>query len=292
MNIDQAFEYCGKITRDHYENFPVASLLIPKKIRPYVYSIYAFARTADDFADEPEYEGRRLEELDRWGKMLEECESGTPTHPIFIALQHTHRKSQIPIQLFRDLLTAFRMDVTVKRYENFERVLFYCKHSANPVGRLILHLFGYHDPELHKLSDYICTALQLANFWQDVSVDLKKDRIYIPQDEMKQFGYTTEQLFKKEINRSFKELLKYQVDRTQHLFDLGLPLCFSVKRPLSLELKVTWLGGTAILRKIEALEYEVLHERPKINKLDKVRLLFNAFTIKRPHNQISVPAEG
>lgn len=197
--INEAYRYCEQMAKSHYENFPVGSLLIPKAKRPYVWSIYAFARSADDFADEGypsrkdfpndsawkekiiSEENARLQKLNDWEKQSLEAAEGKASHPIFIALGQTIQDLKIPLQLLIDLLTAFKMDVTKRRYQNWEEVLFYCKHSADPVGRLILRIFGYNNPQLDEMSDAICTGLQLANFWQDIAVDREKDRIYIPQ---------------------------------------------------------------------------------------------------------------
>jgi phytoene synthase len=190
-SLEEAYAYCRRMAEMHYENFPVGSLLIPKARRKYVYSIYAFARTADDFADEG-YETTGLTESDRlaaledWQRRLGDCYAGNADHPVFVALAATIKELNLPDKLLSDLLSAFRQDVTKHRYANFDEVLDYCTRSANPVGRMILLLFNYRDEQLHRLSDHICTALQLANFWQDVSVDIRKDRVYLPEDEMVQ----------------------------------------------------------------------------------------------------------
>ena len=211
--INEAYRYCEQMAKSHYENFPVGSLLIPKAKRPYVWSIYAFARSADDFADEGypsrkdfpndsawkekiiSEENARLQELNDWEKQSLEAAEGKASHPIFIALGQTIQDLKIPLQLLIDLLTAFKMDVTKRRYQNWEEVLFYCKHSADPVGRLILRIFGYNNPQLDEMSDAICTGLQLANFWQDIAVDREKDRIYIPQTLLEKYKIPSEMLF-------------------------------------------------------------------------------------------------
>lgn len=278
--IKDAFAFCEQMARTHYENFPVGSLLIPKDKRKHVYSIYAFARTADDFADEgygtattPE---DRLHLLDEWEFQLESCYRGIASHPIFIALAETVRELRLPISLFRDLLSAFRQDVVQARYADFEEVLDYCRRSANPVGRLILLLFGYREENLHLLSDYICTGLQLANFWQDVAVDLEKDRVYLPQRDMWCFDYSEDELFAREFNDRYANLLKHQVDRTWQLFAYGKSLPKLVRGRLSFELSLTWHGGTRILELIERNGYDTLSQRPKITKWDKVVLLTRA----------------
>lgn len=280
--IADAFAFCEQIARAHYENFPVGSVLVPKAKRKHVYSIYAFARTADDFADEGYGTATttedRLRLLDEWEFQLESCYRGIASHPIFIALAETVRELRLPIQLFRDLLSAFKQDVVQSRYADFEEVLDYCRRSANPVGRLILLLFGYRDEQLHKLSDAICTALQLANFWQDVAVDLQKDRVYLPLDEIRHFGYSEKELFAQEFNSRYADLLKFQVDRTWQLFEAGKQLPKRVSGRLSFELSLTWHGGTRILELIERNGYDTLSQRPKITKWDKLVLLTRAIS--------------
>lgn len=280
--IADAFAFCEQMARAHYENFPVGSVLVPKAKRKHVYSIYAFARTADDFADEGYGTATttedRLRLLDEWEFQLESCYRGIASHPIFIALAETVRELRLPIQLFRDLLSAFKQDVVQSRYADFDEVLDYCRRSANPVGRLILLLFGYRDEQLHKLSDAICTALQLANFWQDVAVDLQKDRVYLPLDEIRHFGYSEKELFAQEFNSRYADLLKFQVDRTWQLFEAGKQLPKRVSGRLSFELSLTWHGGTRILELIERNGYDTLSQRPKITKWDKLVLLTRAIS--------------
>lgn len=279
-SVADAFAYCENMARTHYENFPVGSLLVPKAKRKHVYSIYAFARTADDFADEgygtATTQADRLQLLDDWEFQLENCYRGIATHPIFMALAETVRELYLPLELFRDLLSAFKQDVVKARYADFSEVLDYCRRSANPVGRLILLLFGHRDEQLHKLSDCVCTALQLANFWQDVAVDLEKDRVYLPQNEMQRFGYNEAELFAREFNPRYAELLKFQVERTWQLFAYGRELPQLVSGRLSFELNLTWHGGTRILELIEQQGYDTLNQRPKITKWDKVVLLMRA----------------
>jgi len=278
--VAEAFGYCERVARAHYENFPVGSLLVPRDRRAHVYNIYAFARTADDFADEgydtPLTESERLAALDDWERQLEDCYRGRASHPVFIALGETVRELRLPIQLFSDLLSAFKQDVVRRRYADFDEVLDYCRRSANPVGRLILLLFGYRDEHLHRLSDHICTALQLANFWQDVSVDLQKDRIYLPEDERRRFGCTEEDLKARRFNECSAALMQFQVERTRELFERGRALPALVRGRLAFELRLTWLGGMRILERIERQRYDTLSRRPKITTLDKITLLAKA----------------
>ncbi len=275
---EEGFQYCEQITRSHYENFPVASYCIPKNMRKYVWAIYAFARIADDYADEPGYTlAERMDNLNQWEQYLEECYNGTPTHRVFVALAETVERFQIPLELFQNLLTAFRSDVTVKRYDTFGDVLAYCNNSANPVGRLMLLLFNYRSESMLQLSDNLCTALQLTNFWQDVSVDIQKDRIYLPLEDMNEYSYSEHDLHNKLFDGRFRNLLAQQVSRTVEFFEEGKPLLSMVGRDLSLELKITWHGGNRILQRIRQKNYDVLSQRPVLSTLDKLRLLFQSF---------------
>jgi squalene synthase HpnC len=274
----EAFAYCERLAQAHYENFPVGSVLVPRRLRKHVYSIYAFARTADDFADEGYEtsgftEAQRLAALDDWQQKLERCFAGDAEDAVFIALAATVKELDLPKKLFTDLLSAFKQDVVKRRYANFDEVLDYCTRSANPVGRLILLLFGYREEKLHRLSDDICTALQLANFWQDVAVDIQKDRVYLPQDEMARFGVSIDELREKQFSDRYAALLKFQVERTWELFRRGRPLPEAVSGRLKYELRLTWFGGTRILERIEELGYDTLNRRPMITTFDKLGLL-------------------
>lgn len=298
MTEAEAFAYCAELTHSHYENFPVGSALVPKALQPAIHSLYAFMRTADDFSDENRRAGdekERLERLTNWESMLDDCEKGVAKHPIFIALRATLRHHQLPVQWLRDLLQAFKMDVTVREYPTEADLLAYCRYSANPVGRLILTLFGYRDEKLYPLSDSICTALQLANHWQDVAVDLEKDRIYLPQEDLKRYGLTSQDLFelKKRSSpaavsggslrrndgpptealggdkmKNFRRLMAFEVDRAQALFTQGKALPERVSGRLRLELRLTWRGGARTLEKIRAAHYNVFEHRPVVTKFD------------------------
>jgi squalene synthase HpnC len=276
-SIAEGFAYCERLARAHYENFPVGSWLIPQSRRQHVYNIYAFARTADDFADEG-YDAalsadERLAALADWEQQLEACFRGEARHPVFVALAETARDLRLPIELFRDLISAFKQDVVKRRYANFDEVLDYCRRSANPVGRLVLLLFDYRDEHRHRLSDDICTALQLANFWQDVAVDLEKDRIYLPMGELARFGYSEEELRDGRFNRRYAALLRFQVERTRELFERGRPLPGLVRGRLAFELRLIWHGGMRILERIEQSSYDTLSHRPRITRMDKIVLL-------------------
>ena len=273
-SLKESFEFCKRIAKSHYENFPVASLFIPKDKRRYVWSIYAFARVADDFADEgdtpPE---KRLEQLDRWADYLHECFEGRASHPIFIALAETVQRFDIPMLPLSCLLTAFRMDVTQKRFKTFNDILEYCKYSANPVGQLVLFIFGNASARPITLSDNICTALQLTNFWQDVAVDWVKGHLYIPLEDMGRFGYTEEGIENRFADEGFRKLMAFEVERTRQLFEEGKPLLKESVPGLRFELDLVWHGGMRVLDKIEALNYDVFRKRPVLSPGDKLSLL-------------------
>lgn len=274
----ESYAFCEQITYSHYENFPVASRFVPSDKRTHIAAIYAFARIADDFADEPGYtQAERIENLRRWEEQLVACYQGESAHPVFVALTETVERFQIPQELFQNLLTAFRSDVTIRRYETFEQVLDYCSCSANPIGRLVLLLFNYRSELLLMQSDAICTALQLTNFWQDVSVDLDKDRIYLPLEDMAQFGVSEQDLVSRLVTRGFRKLLSYEVARTERFFKEGKPLVHQVGRDLRFELKLTWNGGVRILDKIKAQGYDVFHKRPRLTVYDKMSMVLRSF---------------
>ena len=284
--IQAAYAECTRLAREHYENFPVGKL-VPREMQKHVHAVYAFARYADDLADEG-YAGarednrdvmtpdERLAALEDWEHQLLSKPSTPGLHPIFLALHETIRELDLPTSLFTDLLSAFKQDVIKRRYANFVEVLDYCRRSANPIGRLVLLLHGVREERLHELSDNICTALQLANFWQDVGVDLKKDRIYLPENERENHEVSEQSLFAYEITPAYRSLLKFQVERTQAIFDQGRPLTRELRGKLRIEIRMTWLGGTAILRKIEAQDYDTLNRRPKLGKVDMAMLLAKA----------------
>jgi len=280
VTIDEAFEYCAKLTTSHYENFPVASLFLPQEQRAYIQAVYAFSRTADDIADEfvrPPSE--RLEELARWEEQLHDCYHGKSTHPVFVALAETVNRMNIPIEPLSDLIAAFRQDVSVNRYGTFTELLDYCRRSANPVGRLVLMIFGYRDEELFRRSDSICTALQLANFWQDVDVDRGIGRCYLPIEDIDRFRYSIDRWEHRICDDAFRDLMKFEVDRTKALFYDGAPLPASVERDLRLELKLVWFGGMRILRKIERQKYDVFAGRPRLGAFDKSLVLASGLLI-------------
>lgn len=281
--VKEAFEYCERLTRAHYENFPVASRFIRRALRQHVCAVYAFARTADDYADEPGMTpAERMEALNQWERMLEDCYRGNATHPIFIALRETIQRFDLPSELFHALLHAFRIDVTKHRYETFDDLLEYCRYSAHPVGRLVLLLFNYRNDSLMRFSDHVCAALQLTNFWQDVSVDGARDRIYLPIEDMMQFGVSEEEVLARQYTSAFAELLAMEVSRTEDLFIQGEPLLGEVGDDLSFELRLTFAGGRRILQKIRRNHYDVLTRRPRLTSFDTLLLIGQALFQRSP----------
>ncbi|MBI5631447.1 MAG: squalene synthase HpnC [Elusimicrobia bacterium] len=276
-SVAAAYAFCQNLAASHYENFPVASRLLPKALRRPTAALYSFARIADDFADEPEYEGERQERLSDWRRRLHEAWLGGSTdHPVFIALGHCARTLDLPVEPFDDLLSAFLQDVEKKRYATFAELLDYCRRSANPVGRIVLMINGYRRDDFFKASDSICTALQLANFWQDLSVDLRKDRIYIPEEDFKAFGYSEADLRMGVVNERFRGLMKFQIGRTRALFEEGRGLSRELGWPLSWEIRLTWLGGREILRKIQRAGFDTITSRPALSKWDWIPLVARA----------------
>ena len=278
--LEEARAYCQRLATTHYENFHVASWFLPARLRPHFYSIYAYCRIADDLGDEVGNREQSLALLDLWGRELDACYRGEARHPVFVALAETIRICEIPQKPFADLLVAFRQDQTVTRYQTMADVLDYCKYSADPVGRLVLYACGYRDPQMFQLSDYTCTALQLANFWQDVSSDYARGRIYLPLDDMHRFGVDEATIARREPTAAFRELLRYEVDYTRELFTKGLPLINLVDRELAVDLDLFSRGGLEILRAIERRQYDVLTMRPVISKPRKLGLLARALWVK------------
>lgn len=273
--VRAAYAECRRRARRHDENFPVASFLVPRAGRDALAAIYAFARYADDIADEPGVENR-LEALAAWRAALERCYAGQAEHPVFVALGDAARRFGLSEEYFADLLRAFELDVRVNRHADFSSLLDYCACSANPVGRLVLELFGHRGAELFTLSDCICTALQLTNFWQDVGVDLERDRVYLPLADLARFNYSLDDLRARRADERWRKLMAFEVARTRELFMRGKPLPEKVTPELRKQLRLTWLGGMTILDRIEAAQFDVFVRRPKLGALDFLRLYLKA----------------
>ena len=279
-SLDEAREYCARLARTHYENFSVASWFLPRRLRQHFFNVYAYCRISDDLGDEVGDTAASLELLDQWQRELDSCYDGSPKHPVFVALAETVRQFDIPKHEFSDLLTAFRQDQTVTRFETFDDVLAYCHYSANPVGHLVLYLCGYRDAERQQLSDFTCTALQLANFWQDVGVDYAKDRIYLPLGDLRRFGVTEDDIAHHQNTPAFCAMMKFEVERARDWFRQGLPLVGKVDRELAVDLDLFSRGGMEILNAIEKQNYAVLGDRPEISKSRKLALVAHAAVAK------------
>jgi squalene synthase HpnC len=273
---EEAQAYTRWLATRHYENFNVASWLLPKELHQHFYNLYAYCRWADDLGDEIPVRGRALELLDWWERELDSCYEGRPSHPVFVALRETIVAKDVPKQPFADLLKAFRQDHAVKRYPTWDAVLDYCVYSANPVGRLVLYLCGYRDEERQRLSDATCTALQLANFWQDVSRDLEIGRIYIPLDRAAAHGLSEQDIVGRKFDARYVSLMKELIEYTRALFGKGMPLVKKVEGKLSVDLEMFSRGGLAVLDSIEAMGYDTLHRRPEVSKVKQVGLLGRA----------------
>jgi squalene synthase HpnC len=276
-SLAEAEAYCRRLARSHYENFSVATWFLPKALRQPFCNVYAYCRISDDLGDEVGNPALSLQLLDQWQNELEACYEGSPHHPVFVALAGTVKQFHIPQHEFSDLLTAFRQDQTISRYETFDDLLGYCKNSANPVGHLVLYLCGYSDAERQRLSDFTCTGLQLANFWQDVSVDYEtKNRIYLPLQDMRRFGVAEGDIEARRNTPAFRELLNFEVARAREWFEQGEPLIGTVSRELALDIELFTRGGQEILNAIERQDYAVLGQRPSISKSRKIALLLKA----------------
>jgi len=272
----EAREYCAGLARTHYENFSVATWFLPKRLRQHFFNVYSYCRISDDLGDEVGDAAAAIALLDQWQRELDACYEGRPKHPVFVALAETVRQFGIPKHEFSDLLIAFRQDQTITRFETFNDVLGYCRYSANPVGHLVLYLCGYRDPERQHLSDFTCTALQLANFWQDVSVDYEKGRIYLPLEDLRRFGVIEEDIAQKRNTPAFCAMMKFEVERARDWFRQGLPLVANVDRELAVDLDLFSRGGLEILNAIERQGFAVLGNRPAISKSRKLALVFRA----------------
>ena len=283
-NLEPAYQACIHLARSHYENFTVAARFLSQDVLPHLSAVYAYCRGVDDLGDE--VEGDRLALLEAWAADFELCYSGTPEMHHLKALQHTIHAYNIPPEPFRKLTEANRMDQRTQRYETFEQLLNYCNHSANPVGHLYLYVLGYRDEERHHLSDFTCTGLQLANFWQDINRDFAMGRIYLPKEDMARFGYTEEELKSGVCNGAFQELMAFQVERTRQYFKRGFPLVGMVEGEARLHIKLFSLGGLRVLDAIRGQGYDVLSKRPIVSRWRKAWLLFKTYIGMKLTHQI------
>jgi squalene synthase HpnC len=273
---DDALSYTRWLATSHYENFHVVSFLLPKRLHQDFYNVYSFCRWADDLGDEIGDHQESLRLLSWWRGELQAMYTGRASHPVFVALAGTVRAHDLPVEPFDDLIKAFEQDQVTGRYEDWDGVLGYCRNSANPVGRLVLYLCGYRDAERQRLSDATCTALQLANFWQDVSVDLEKDRVYMPLSVLRKHGYCVADLLARRETPAYQAVMRELVVETRKIFAEGLPLIGMVDRRLALDLDLFSRGGLRVLDKIERLEYRTLLRRPAIGKVERAGLLLRS----------------
>ncbi len=287
LTTDEAYAWCERLARAHYENFPVGSRLLPRKTRRDLWAIYAFARTADDWADErgrgtPEV---RLARIADWRARAGAAHRGdlaaaagpAPAGPVFTALGATMAARGLPLEPFTDLLSAFSQDVTTRRYATWADLLDYCRRSADPVGRLVLLVHGYRDPALFRLSDAICTALQLTNHWQDLAIDVRgKDRLYVPQNDLAAFGARESDLARGVLTDAYRRLMRELAERTRALFDTGRPLLSRVGPELRLELRAVWHGGRTILERTAAVDFDVWRRRPSLGARDLAAIFLKA----------------
>jgi squalene synthase HpnC len=275
-SLEEARAYCKRLALGHYENFSVVTWFLPTRLQQHFYNVYAYCRISDDLGDEVGDPQESLRLLDEWEAELNAAYEGSPRHPVFVALRETIRELDIPRQPFADLLTAFRRDQTITRFPTFADVLDYCHYSANPVGRLVLYVCGYRDDERQALSDFTCTALQLANFWQDVVPDYGKGRIYLPVEDLARFGVSENDIAQRRATPQFLAMMKFEVERAREWFRRGLPLASKVDRDLALDIELFTRGGQEILNAIERQGYDVLKSRPALSKTRKLWLVARA----------------
>lgn len=269
-------EYCRRLATSHYENFPVASVFLPRRLRQHFFNVYAFCRWADDLGDEINDDQQSLELLDWWEQSVHDCYRGECRHPVFVALKPTIDQFHIPPSCFTDLISAFRQDQTVKSYETFDQLLDYCRRSANPVGRIVLHLTERVNEQNLAWSDSICTGLQLANFWQDVARDFAINRVYLPQEDMREFGVTASVLSAGVSTPEFRQLMEFQVNRARQFLHDGLPLVNHMPGRLRIVIDLFARGGLRILDEIQRIDYAVLEQRPQIRKSAFLKLALQA----------------
>ena len=280
-DIEHYYEKALQFTRSHYENFPVTSFFLKKDLQKHIAVVYQFSRQADDIADEGDLSDElRLKKLNDYRSLFEKSQQQKNGNGFWQVLVNTINEKQLSHIYFTDLLDAFQQDIVKKKYNDYDELLTYCRKSANPVGRLILELYDVREDEAAKYSDKICTALQLTNFCQDVKIDIQKNRVYLPQEELKLFNVEEQQIIDGKFNESFVHLMNYQVERIQRLFIEGRELLQFLPKSLKLQIHMTIKGGEAVLSKIEELNYNVLQNRPKLNRIDFLKLFFNSLILR------------
>ncbi len=278
--------YCRTLAKSHYENFPVVTWLLPRRLHQHFYNVYAYCRWADDLGDETGDTQLSLKLLTWWRDELRACFDGRNRHPVFVALAETIEQCQLSIEPFEGLISAFEQDQTIFEYETFTQLLDYCRRSANPVGRILLHLFSGVTPQNVEWSDAICTGLQLANFWQDVCRDHEIGRVYLPREDRQRFGYTDDDLAHRRTTPAFIELMEFQVARAREFLERGEPLPRALSGRVRMDIELFRQGGLAILRKIEQAEYRVWDNRPKLSKWDALKAFIRATCMRsRPVSQ-------
>ncbi|MEO9196105.1 MAG: squalene synthase HpnC [Polyangia bacterium] len=285
FSLEESYAYCERIARGHFDSYALARRFVPEALRPHVWALYAFARSADDFADEPRYEGRRRELLERWENELERAFHGEADHPIFIALADTVEKRELPITPLRDLLNAYVIDLSVSRYATAAQLERYCGLAAQPMGRLFLHLFGQDDPALQRFSDEICTAMQITKICQDVASDMQRDRVYLPAEDLRHFGVTIEMLHAKTASPELRDLVRYQLSRARSLFERGRPLIERLRRidaQLAFQVALAVHSSEKLLDLIEAADHDVLGRRPRLGAIEKTAVLERATQVRWP----------
>ena len=291
FSLEESYAYCERIARGHFDSYALARRFVPEALRPHVWALYAFARSADDFADEPRYEGRRRELLERWENELERAFHGEAEHPIFIALADTVEKRELPVTPLRDLLNAYVIDLSVTRYATGAQLERYCGLAAQPMGRLFLHLFGQDDPALQCFSDELCTAMQIAKICQDVASDMQRDRVYLPADDLRHFGVTPAMLRANTASPELRDLVRYQLSRARSLFERGRPLIERLRRidaQLAFQVALVCYSSERLLDLIEGADHDVLGRRPSLGHADKVAILERATQVRWP--DASLPA--
>jgi squalene synthase HpnC len=276
LELEACYRYCEALVRARHHNYPVASMFARSQLRKHIFALFAFARVADDFADEAAYEGRRTRELDRWEEQLNDAYRGTADHPVFVALADTVDKFDLPITEFTELLSGFRTDLERHRYATFDELRGYTRQAAEPIGRLLLYIGGYRAPELHAYSEDLSSAVAVARLIQDIPADWQRGRVYIPAEDLRHFGVTESDIANRRATPAVGALVRYEVARTRALFERARPLVDIVGADLAVELALTWHGGMRILDKIDSVGANLFVERPSLGTADKAMVLTRA----------------